>query len=175
MISNRAARQQRIAELITGQDIQSQGQLAELLTGEGCVVTQATLSRDLVDIGAHKVRKGRVLVYAVSAAGEPGAGHSGTVSGPHTADRLRRALEDLLVSATAAENLAVLRTPPGAANYLASTIDQAHDDRVVGTIAGDDTIMLITQQAQIAQVLVRELSAIASGEDAVATGEHTPH
>ena len=114
---SRTQRQRRIVELLGHHEVHSQGELADLLVAEGTEVTQATLSRDLVEVGAVKVRRGRSLVYAV-----PGEG--GDVApvgslGDTASARLRRTCEELLVSAVPAVNLVVLRTPPGAANYLA--------------------------------------------------------
>ena len=83
-----------------------------------------------------KVRKGRQLVYALPDSGGP-------VEPEDLPVRLRRAVDELLVSAQCAGNQVVLRTPPGAANYLASCIDQSHLAEVLGTIAGDDTILVV--------------------------------
>jgi transcriptional regulator of arginine metabolism len=129
------ARRAKIAGLLADRSVRSQGELLTLLADAGIEVTQATLSRDLEALGAVKVRAGRGLVYAV-----PGASPSPVEQVP---SRLRRLLEELLVTADASGNLVVLRTPPpGAANHLASTIVRRLTD--VGTIAGDDTIMVIT-------------------------------
>lgn len=141
--TSRAARQQRIAEILARTAVRSQTQLLDLLGQDGIEVTQATLSRDLVEIGAEKVRVGKSLVYAV-----PGEGGDRTVrpaaAGDEVAGRLRQRLEELLVSARESDNLVVLRTPPGAANFLASAIDRSEQPEVLGTIAGDDTIMVVT-------------------------------
>ena len=105
--------------------MRSQTELAELLAGDGVEVTQATLSRDLVELGAVKVRAASgALVYAVPAEGGDrtprAASESAGLEG-----RLGRLCGELLVTAEASANLVVLRTPPGAAQYLASAIDQA--------------------------------------------------
>ena len=144
---SRTARHQRIVEIIARLPVRSQGQMLELLAQDGYDVTQATLSRDLVEIGAVKIRHGGVLVYAVP--GEGGDRSLRAAESPEeVAVRLRRLCEDLLVTATASANLVVLRTPPGAASFLASAIDQGAVPEVLGTIAGDDTIMVITPGAQ---------------------------
>ena len=106
-------------------------------------VTQATLSRDLVELDAVKVRAASgALVYAV-----PGEGGDRRPAAPgETAaarHRLARLCGELLVSAEASANLVVLRTPPGAAQFLASAIDKAELRDVLGTIAGDDTVLVI--------------------------------
>jgi transcriptional regulator of arginine metabolism len=160
---SRTQRQRRIVELLHQHAVHSQGELADLLVAEGTEVTQATLSRDLVEVGAVKVRRGRALVYAVP--GEDGSElATGSIGGAASA-RLRRTCEELLVSVSAAQNLVVLRTPPGAANYLASAIDQTRDPDVVGTIAGDDTIMLVTGDAERAVVVAERLQALAGVRD----------
>ncbi len=160
---SRTARHQRIVEIIARLPVRSQGQMLELLAQDGYDVTQATLSRDLVEIGAVKIRHGGVLVYAVP--GEGGDRSLRAAESPEeVAVRLRRLCEDLLVTATASANLVVLRTPPGAANYLASALDRADDEDIVGTIAGDDTVLVITSRVDAGQLVADRLLALASGE-----------
>lgn len=163
---SKTARQQRIIELLTDQEVASQAQLAELLLASGIEVTQATLSRDLVELRAEKVRgSGGGLVYQVPADGaEPGQRHA--VSAEHMEARLPRLIEELLASAVAADNLVVVRTPPGAAQFLASAIDRSSLTDVLGTIAGDDTILLITRSADSAAELVRRLLGYAQNRRA---------
>lgn len=166
---SKTARQQRILELLTGQEVASQSQLAELLGESGIEVTQATLSRDLVELRAEKVRgTGGGLVYQVPGEGaERGGRHPG---GPEQMEaRLPRLIEELLASAEAADNLIVLRTPPGAAQFLASAIDRSALTDVLGTIAGDDTILLITRSAPAATALAARLLGYA--EKGRPTGE----
>ncbi|MGQ0482950.1 MAG: arginine repressor [Pseudonocardia sp.] len=136
----RVARQARIVELITERAIRSQAELATLLGGDGIEVTQATLSRDLDELGAIKLRgpHGGAPVYALPEDGHPMRG-SGT-------SRLARLLGELLVSLDASGNLAVLRTPPGAAQFLAGALDRAALHDVVGTIAGDDTVLVVARE-----------------------------
>ena len=160
---SRTQRQRRIVELLGAHEVHSQGELSDLLVAEGTEVTQATLSRDLVELGAVKVRRGRSLVYAVP--GEGGEVAAVGSIGDAASARLRRTCEELLVSAAAAVNLVVLRTPPGAANYLASAIDQTRDPEVLGTIAGDDTIMLVTESADAATSVAERLQALADARD----------
>ena len=120
----------------------SQSELAALLADDGVDVTQATLSRDLEELGAVKLRgaDGGGGVYVVPEDGSPVRGVSGGT------ERVSRLLSELLVSTDASANLAVLRTPPGAAHYLASAIDRACLPEVVGTVAGDDTILVIARE-----------------------------
>lgn len=150
--TTRTARQQRIIEILGQQAIRSQPQLLDLLADDGIEVTQATLSRDLVEIGAEKVRVGKTLVYAV-----PGEGGDRTVrpalDAEEISQRLAQRCQELLVSAEPTANLVVLRTPPGAANFLASAIDHGGVPQVLGTIAGDDTIMVITTGTQASRTV----------------------
>lgn len=158
---SRTARHQRIVDLLTSTRVRSQGELSRLLSQDGLEVTQATLSRDLEELGAVKVRQGKTLVYAV-----PGAGGDPTpraADGDEDSARLRRLCEDLLVTAQASANLVVLRTPAGAANYLASGIDRANRDDIIGTIAGDDTVLVVTTGPEDGQAVARRLLALADG------------
>ncbi|GAA6527014.1 arginine repressor [Intrasporangium sp. DVR] len=160
---SRTQRQARILELLEEHEVRSQGELSDLLVAEGIEVTQATLSRDLVEVGAVKVRRGRSLVYSVPGDGSEVAA-TGSI-GDSASARLRRTCEELLVSATPAQNLVVLRTPPGAANYLASAIDQTRDPAVVGTLAGDDTIMLVAASPAAAAAIASRLHALVGSRD----------
>ncbi len=139
--STRVSRQARIVALISAHAVHSQTELAALLAAEGVEVTQGTLSRDLDELGAVKLRgaDGGVGRYVVPDDGSPVRGVTGGT------DRLSRLLAELLVSADASGNLAVLRTPPGAAHYLASALDRAALADVVGTIAGDDTLFVVAR------------------------------
>ncbi len=140
--ANRAGRQARIVAILSTAEVRSQSELAALLAAEGIEVTQATLSRDLEELGAVKLRgaDGGTGVYVVPEDGSPVRGVSGGT------DRMSRLLSELLVSTDASGNLAVLRTPPGGAHYLASAIDRAALPQVVGTIAGDDTILVVARE-----------------------------
>ncbi|GFG64839.1 arginine repressor [Mycobacterium kubicae] len=153
--ANRAGRQARIVAILSTEQVRSQTELASLLAAEGIEVTQATLSRDLEELGAVKLRgaDGGVGVYVVPEDGSPVRGVAGGTS------RLSRLLGELLVSTDASANLAVLRTPPGGAHYLASAIDRAALAYVVGTIAGDDTVFVAAREpmtgAELAAALER--------------------
>ena len=159
----RAGRRQLILDILGRQSVRSQGALLEILSRKGFEVTQATLSRDLDDLGAVKVREGKALVYAVP--GEGGDRTARVAPGlEEVSSRLRRQCEELLVTAGASANLVVVRTPSGAANYLASAIDHADEPDILGTIAGDDTIMIITSGARQSRALVSRLLALAGRE-----------
>ncbi len=155
------ARHQRIVELVTQREVRSQTELADLLVSSGLQVTQATLSRDLVELDAVKVRGlSGALVYAV-----PGEGGDRRPSAPGESaaatQRLSRLCNELLVSVEANANLVVLRTPPGAAQFLASAFDKAELPDVLGTIAGDDTILVIGRGAGGGDALVRRFLTLA--------------
>ncbi|GBG38634.1 arginine repressor [Mycobacterium montefiorense] len=149
----RAGRQARIVAILSSSSISSQSELAVRLADEGVDVTQATLSRDLEELGAVKLRgaDGGVGVYVVPEDGSPVRGVSGGTA------RLSRLLSELLVSTDASANLAVLRTPPGGADYLASAIDRAALPYVVGTIAGDDTLFVAAREPMTGAELARTL------------------
>jgi transcriptional regulator of arginine metabolism len=157
------ARQQKIVDLLTRHEVRSQTELGDLLEQAGLSVTQATLSRDLVELEAVKVRSATgTLVYAVPGEGgdrtpRPAAEHGAAET------RLARLLAELLVSADSTANLAVLRTPPGAAQFLASALDRAELDTVLGTIAGDDTVLVITREPAGGASVVRRLLVLADG------------
>ena len=140
---SRTARQARILELLESTRVSSQVQLSELLLDEGIDITQATLSRDLDELGAKKVRPragGRAYYTVTSDTGSINV----VQSGPR--EKLRRMIEELVVSVDYTGNTTVLRTPPGAAQYLASYIDRVGLDEVVGCIAGDDTIFVLARE-----------------------------
>ncbi len=155
--STRAGRQARIVSLLATHQVRSQPELAALLVAEGIDVTQATLSRDLDELGAVKLRApdGGVGVYVVPEDGSPVRGVSGGT------DRLSRLLGELLVSTDFSGNQAVLRTPPGAAGYLASALDRASLREIVGTIAGDDTILVIAREPLTGSELADKIEKLA--------------
>ena len=141
--TTKSARHRRIVDLVTTHEVRSQSELAALLAESGLHVTQGTLSRDLVELDALKVRASSgALVYAVPAEGGDRRPAAPVESGAAAA-RLSRLCGELLVSAEASANLVVLRTPPGAAQFLASAFDKAELPDVLGTIAGDDTVLVI--------------------------------
>ncbi|MFJ6987111.1 MULTISPECIES: arginine repressor [unclassified Streptomyces] len=157
----RTARHRRIVDILNRQPVRSQSQLAKLLADDGLSVTQATLSRDLDELNAVKIRNADGdLIYAV-----PSEGGFRTprvpLGGSAKEDRMRRLSQELLISAEASANLVVLRTPPGAAQFLASAIDQAELHDILGTIAGDDTLLLISREATGGQALADHLLRLA--------------
>lgn len=128
-------RHHRIARLLEEQVISSQTQLVELLAADRVVATQATVSRDLEELGAVKVRiPGGAMAYAIPE-------HAKDRVAPE--DHLRRLMGEFVVEVNHSGNLVVLRTPPGSAHVVASAIDRAGMAEVLGTIAGDDTVMMV--------------------------------
>ncbi|WP_150254744.1 arginine repressor [Nocardiopsis deserti] len=161
----KAARHARITDVLTREDVRSQGELARRLAEAGVQVTQATLSRDLDELGAVKLRTADGhLVYVLPGEGgerlqrtRPDSLDLEQVSGA----RLTRLAEDLLVSAEASANMVIVRTPPGAAQYLASAIDHTDFHAILGTIAGDDTILVISRAPQGGEDLAAALLRLA--------------
>jgi transcriptional regulator of arginine metabolism len=152
----KAARHAQITGILTapGTPVRSQEDLAERLAQLGVHVTQATLSRDLVELGAVRLRgPDGGLVYALPS--EPGLGS--VVQDPSA--RLARIAGELLVTAEASGNLIVLRTPAGAAQLLASAIDHAGWPSILGTVGGDDTVLVISRDPaggdEVARALLR--------------------
>ena len=200
--ATKAARQSRIVAILSREQVHSQEQLAALLTQyAGMHVAQATLSRDLDELGVVRLRAADgTLVYALP--GDPGGPGSrpgtgldrqnfperpGVAPGPSTpaasaddvvadvADggpagpvssasaRLTRFLKELLTSAEASANLIVLRTPAGAAQFLASAIDHAAWPAILGTVAGDDTVLVIARDPVGGADLAAEFRRLAEG------------
>lgn len=144
--STKTARHAAIREVLGSGTVRSQGELLEVLAQRGVSVTQGTLSRDLVEIGASRVRaEAGQLVYTVPPEGPVGQESAPARSSETALARLAGLCRDLLISAEPSANLVILRTPPGAAQFLASAIDQARLPDMLGTIAGDDTIMVVTR------------------------------
>ena len=184
----KAARQAQIADILTRARVRSQEELADLLAQRGDKVTQATLSRDLDELGAVRLRgAGGTLVYALP--GDPGGpgsrpgglpgppagsppgppGPSGSWPGAWLSGRsdegasgtLARVGPELLLSAEASANLVVLRTPAGAAQFLASAIDHAGWPSILGTVAGDDTVLVISREPEGGNELAESLLRLA--------------
>lgn len=175
--ATKAARRQKIVEILGRRAVHSQVELADLLGSYGVVVTQGTLSRDLDELGAVKVRapSGTGLVYALP--GEGGDRTPRAAQGEAVLDaRLARVTEELLVSAEASGNLVVLRTPPGAAQYFASAIDHADLPELLGTIAGDDTVLVISRDPSGGEAVAARFLALAEGrEPGPTTPTAAPH
>ena len=151
-MASKAQRQHRIGELLASQRVSSQSQLVELLEEAGTSVNQATVSRDLDELGAIKVRvPGGETVYAIPEL--PRAQFA-------PEDHLRRVLSDWVVETDRAGDLVVVRTPPGSAHVVASAIDRNGLADVLGTVAGDDTI-LVTGRTRRGAAVQRRLIELA--------------
>lgn len=138
MSTGKAQRQHRIARLLADHAVSSQGQLVDLLADADITATQATVSRDLEDLGAIKVRvPGGLTVYAIPE-------HPTEQIAPQ--DHLRRVLGDWVVDVVRSGDLVVLRTPPGSAHVVASAIDRSGLESMIGTVAGDDTLLVIAAE-----------------------------
>jgi transcriptional regulator of arginine metabolism len=206
----KTARHARIAAILAREQVRSQEELADLLERYASVhVTQATLSRDLDELGVVRLRAaGGALVYALpeqpggpgsppggaigriepegatgrlepeddhgepaaepgqEPAAGPGREHGGRTGRGHPDEfpqsaRLARYLGELLTSAEASANLVVLRTPAGAAQFLASIIDHAALPSILGTVAGDDTVLIITRDPAGGDALAAEFLRLA--------------
>lgn len=160
----KAARHALLVDIIRRNHVRSQTDLLERLAQSGFAVTQATLSRDLVELGAIKVRTEEGSAYAVPGEGGDRSLEQGVRGRVHDA-KLQRHLEELLVSATPTGNLAVLRTPPGAAQFLASTIDRSVIPEIIGTIAGDDTVLIITADPNGGKDIANQLICLAGADN----------
>ncbi|MFD1826884.1 MULTISPECIES: arginine repressor [Mumia] len=164
MPGTKAARQRRIVELLGTHVVRSQTDLADLLAADGLQVTPSTLSRDLVELDAVRVRHpGGGLVYAVPAEGGDRTPRP-AVETVSAQARLARLCNELLVSAEGSANLVVLRTPPGAAQFFASAIDHAALGALLGTIAGDDTVLVICKDPTGGPGVADEFRALATAE-----------
>lgn len=137
-MTTKVQRQQAISKLIAMNPVASQPQLVDLLAAEGISATQATVSRDLDDLGAVKVRvPGGDTVYAIPEF-EPAR------IAPE--DHLRRVMGEWVAEVRSAGGLVVLRTPPGCAHVVASALDRANLQGILGTVAGDDTLLCVADE-----------------------------
>jgi transcriptional regulator of arginine metabolism len=152
----KAARHACIVAVLAEHPVRSQAELATALEAAGFHVTQATLSRDLDELGAVKLRTadGGLPAYVVPEDGSPLTERSVDDDPPQ---RLARLLAELLISVDASANIVVLRTPPGASNFLASALDRARLPQVLGTVAGDDTILVIARDPTGGRALAEHL------------------
>lgn len=147
MTDLKGPRRRAIANLIRSSAIANQEELGERLSAQGFAVTQATISRDLEQIGAVKVRRNGQLSYAL-----PGE----IPVGPNP--RLAAVFRDWVRSIEPAANLVVIKTPPGSAHLVGVVLDQSELDQIAGTICGDDTIFVACRSASEAKALSSRLS-----------------
>jgi transcriptional regulator of arginine metabolism len=146
-------RQHRVAKLLEQHPVTSQGQLVDLLAEDGVVATQATVSRDLEELGAIKVRMaGSDPIYALPELPKDRIAPE---------DHLKRVFGDWVVEVAHSANLVVIRTPPGSAHVVASALDRAGLPDIIGTVAGDDTIVAIAAERIGGAKVARRLSQLA--------------
>lgn len=153
---SRAARRALVQHLIETHPVASQTELADLLADEGVLVTQGTISKDLLELRAVRQRDADGALRYVTPEDEP-LGEQSHLT------RLARLCTEMLLDVVPAGNLIVAHTPAGAAQYFASAIDKASLPGVVGTIAGDDTVLLIANDADGGADVVARLRGLATG------------
>lgn len=156
-MSTKVQRQQTIMRLIGQHEVTNQPQLVGLLAEAGITATQATVSRDLDDVGAVKVRvPGGATVYAIPEF-EPDR--------LAPLEQLRRVMGEWVADVSRSGDLVVLRTPPGCAHVVASALDRSALDGLIGTVAGDDTLLCVAAEGLGASVAVRlsQLAGIGDG------------
>ena len=153
MTVTKTQRQHRVAGLLERHAVTSQAVLVELLAAEGVAATQATVSRDLDELGAVKVRvPGGETVYAIPELAKDRLAPE---------DHLRRVLGDWVADVASSANIVVLRTPPGSAHVVGSALDRAGLEEIVGTVAGDDTVIVVAAEQVGGAEVARRLSALA--------------
>jgi len=159
-IKSKAARHQRIAAIVNTQSVHTQDELRSLLGKEGYVVTQATLSRDLDELRALKIPNAKgVPVYALPEYGDPAATPVIALDAD-AQSRLQRVAAEVVVGVDGSANIAVVHTRPGAAHYLASALDRSGLREVLGTIAGDDTVLVVSRNGNGGAALAAQLEAL---------------
>jgi transcriptional regulator of arginine metabolism len=149
---SKTQRQHRIARLLAAHAVSSQSQLVELLAADDVIATQATVSRDLEELGAVKVRMaGGESVYAVPEFEDRAVPE----------DHLKRVFGDWVIRVAHSGNVVVVRTPPGSAHVVASALDRAGLPGVIGTVAGDDTILVVASERIGGAKMAGRLSTLA--------------
>lgn len=160
-------RQHRISELIDREVISTAAQIVARLNAEGIAATQATVTRDLQELGTVKVRDEhgtrRIVVGTAS------------LSNPAPLDHLRRMMGEWVVSVESSGHLVVVRTPPGCAHVVASALDRSSLDGVLGSVAGDDTILVIASETRGGDNLAREFRSLAGIDDLTALAKGNSH
>jgi transcriptional regulator of arginine metabolism len=146
MNSSKTFRQGQILRLISGAPITNQEELRRRLAAQRLRVTQATLSRDIQELRLVKTQEG----YKAASSPEENNG----------VPSLTRALSEFLLDIRPAENLLVLKTPPGGAQALAAAVDRANFAETAGTIAGDDTVLIITSKRKTREALQKKIESL---------------
>ena len=152
-MSDKTRRQQTISRLVAHHEIANQAQLVELLATEDINATQATVSRDLEDLGAVKVRsRAGATMYAIP---ELAPDRLAPI------DQLRRVMGEWVADITCSGNLVIVRTPPGCAHVVASALDRSGLEGLLGTVAGDDTLLLVADERTGGARVAKKISALA--------------
>jgi len=149
-------RQHRIAQILASTSVTSQANLVGLLGKDGISATQATVSRDLVELGAIKVRTpdgARTLALPGTASATPAA-----------PEHLRRVLSEWVVDVVSAGHLVVVKTPPGCAHVVASALDRGVLPATLGTVAGDDTIFVVVDERVGGEAVAAQVREVAGLE-----------
>jgi len=150
---SKTSRQHLIVKLLAELEVGSQAQIVDHLAELGVDATQATVSRDLDDLGAIKVRLADgILVYAVPE-------HPNEQVAPP--EHLRRVLSEWVASVDHCANIVVIRTPPGSAHVVASALDRSGLSGVLGTVAGDDTLITVASGETSGENLAKSIRALA--------------
>ncbi|MEW6447014.1 MAG: arginine repressor [Bacillota bacterium] len=147
-------RHNKILQIIKERPIASQRQLVEALSKAGFRVTQATVSRDVRELGLVKVPSETGIRYITP---------ESRVKNPREEERLRRMVRDAVIDIDTSENLIVVKTFPGAAQGVASAVDQANWPGVIGTVAGDDTFLIIVKSRGQAAEVRQRMKALFTG------------
>jgi transcriptional regulator of arginine metabolism len=165
-VTTKHQRQHRITKLLETRAVGSQSHLVDLLAGEGIEATQTTVSRDLEELGALKVRlPGGETAYALPELPSQQVAPE---------DHLRRVLGEWVVEAEYSGNVIVLRTPPGSAHVVGSALDRSGFPGVIGTVAGDDTVLVVASESSGGAAVADRLAAVAGLEPHWATGNGAP-
>ena len=147
----KAQRQRKIKEIIKNNNISTQEELADALKKAGFNVTQATVSRDIKELHLIKIaRKDNIYVYGLPKQQEI----------VHSEDRLRLMMQEFVQEINFSENLIVLKTYPGNAHGVASLLDSSNWEGIIGTLAGDDTILLIIKPREKVEVILKKLKSL---------------
>ena len=150
----KAERQEKILELIRKENIETQEALADRLKNNGYTVTQATVSRDIKELGLIKIPgQNNIFHYA----------YPQELTARGLDDRLKKYFEDVVVSLDLSENLIVIKTQPGGAQGVAAAVDQTGWQEIIGTVGGDDTILVVIKPVQMAESVLNRLERLRRG------------
>jgi transcriptional regulator of arginine metabolism len=161
-LTSKAARQQALLDILSKYEVTTQAEMHERMKNAGFLVTQATLSRDLDEIGARKLPRAKgKSVYGIPLEGDPSR-QAVVAPDVDATQRLQRIANEVITATDWAANNVVVHTKPGAAHYLAGAIDRNSLSDVLGSIAGDDTVLIITRDASAAQRICENLLQLAA-------------